>query len=146
MIAVSSAKSSYCSGNSFTTWWGSFAFVSQFSLRVRPNIREMTTLMCLSGQWPERHSFPSLGLYLFIYLLIYVCWRLLRTVANKQTFGGHRTLRDWVWNPSWPSRNRVQGRMKAPGEKMSIEADVLRAGRGLAVMIQQTASRTLLKP
>lgn len=37
---------------------------------VRPNIREMTTLMCLSGQWPELHSFLSLTLYLFIYLFM----------------------------------------------------------------------------
>lgn len=36
--------------------------------RVRPNIREMTTLMCLSGSQPEPHSLPCSAFY-----LLYIC-------------------------------------------------------------------------
>lgn len=144
VIAVSSAESSYCSGNNFTTWWGSFTFVSRFSQSETKHQGNDNTNVPFRPM-ARAPLFPQFST-LFIYLLIYVCWRLLQTAANKQTVVGHRILRDWVWHPTWPSWNRIQGRMKAPGEKMNTEVYVLRAGQGLTVMIQQAASRTLLKP
>lgn len=60
-----------------------------------------------------------------------MCWRLLQTAANNMTVEGRRNLRDWVWNPTWPSENRAQGRMMGPGANTNTEADVLHAGQGL---------------
>lgn len=113
VIAAPFTESSYCFVSNFTPWWGNFTFVSRFSQRETKHQRNDNP----NGQRST----------LFIYLLIYLYWRLLRTAADKQTVWGHQALRDWVWNPAWPSQNRAQGTMKAPGEKTSIKASVLRA-------------------
>lgn len=87
--------------------------------------------MCLSSRWLELHSFLRWALY----LLIYLCWRLLQAAANKQL-----------------------GPMRLSEIESEIQHDLLRReehhvwraetwpGHRLTATAQQAAWRTLPKP
>lgn len=49
-------------------------------LRVGPDIKEMTTLMRLSGQWPALHSFCK---FRALFIVLFTCLYVLKVIADS---------------------------------------------------------------